>query len=139
MGYLVRRLTACVLACGLATPGVASVFASGAGADHSPCERPSAGGCANGLLLASAGDLAGLGLSAQPLPRPLSTPAPSAEEAARSARHLRITEIASFVGIEAVPGAATGAAAPALFWVFGSGLLGAAFIARRRKPARRKR
>lgn len=110
MGCKGRHLMAGVVACGLAAPAGASVL------------EP-----ADGKLLASADDLVGIGLGAQPLPG--SGPA---------AAQLNITEIASLVVSDRSAGASGEASGPALFWVFGSGLLGAAFIARRRKPVRRK-
>ncbi|UCE76367.1 MAG: hypothetical protein JSU62_10995 [Gammaproteobacteria bacterium] len=114
MGCKGRHLMAGVVACGLAAPAGASVL------------EP-----ADGKLLASADDLVGIGLGAQPLPG--SFPA-----AGQAAAQLKITEIASLVVSDRSAGASGEASGRALFWVFGSGLLGAAFIARRRKPVRRK-
>lgn len=139
MEQLVRRMAACVLACSLAVPAMANLSVSLDKADPSPCARQSAADdCTNPMLLSSAGDLAELGLSGQPLPHPLLTPAPTRKVTEGAARHIRVTEIAALMSVAPASGAATNSTAPALFWVFGSGLLGAAFIARRRKPARRR-
>lgn len=121
MGCKGRHLMAGVVACGLAAPAGASVL------------EP-----ADGKLLASADDLVGIGLGAQPLPGSFSPTGPAGHIAGQAAAQLKITEIASLVVSDRSAGASGEASGRALFWVFGSGLLGAAFIARRRKPVRRK-
>ena len=110
-----------VVACGLAAPAGASVFE-----------------LADGRQLASADDLVGIGLGAQPLPGPSPATGSAGQIAGQAAAPLRISEIASLLVADQSAGATGEAAGPVLFWVIGSGLLGAAFIARRRKPVRRK-
>jgi hypothetical protein len=110
-----------VVACGLAAPAGASLL-----------EHP------DGKRLASADDLVGIGLGAQPLPGSSPGTGPAGHIAGQAAAQLKITEIASLLGSDRSAGASGEASGPALFWVVGSGLLGAAFIARRRKPVRRK-
>ena len=121
MGRTVRRLAMCALACGLAAQAGANVF------------EP-----AQGTVQASADQLAGLGLSAQPLPDSIPAPGLAAQAAGGAVAQLGITEFASLLAAERSGGASGEAAGQVLFWVFGSGLLGAAFVARRRKPVRRK-
>ena len=114
MGRTGRQIAVCVVAWSLAAQAGATVL------------EP-----APGTVQASADQLAGLGVSAQPLPG--SSPAPG-----EAVAQLGITEIASLLAVDRSGGASGEAASQVLFWVFGSGLLGAAFVARRRKPVRRK-
>ena len=121
MGRTGRHLVACALACGLSAPSGASVW------------EP-----AQGAVLSPADELAGLGLSAQPLTGSLPATGFAAQIVGQAAGQLGMNEIASRLDSDRSAGAAGDAAGPVLFWVFGSGLLGAAFVARRRKPLRRK-
>jgi len=131
---------ACVLACGFAAPAVASMFGPANGAGNTVCAEQSAltDRCPGGSVLASADDLAAIGLSAQPLAPSAQSATPGAQGAEQAAAQVRVSEVASLLIADRSAGAAGNSAAPALFWVFGSGLLGAAFVARRRKPALRK-
>jgi len=129
-----------VLACGLASPVIASISAPPGGADNVLCAWQSAatGRCRGGAMLASADDMLGIGLGA----RPIAGYAQSARLAAHAAgatvaRH-RSSEIASVLVTYPAARASGDSTVPVLFWVFGSGLLGVAFVARRRKPARSK-
>lgn len=122
MGRTGRQLAVCVVAWSLAAQAGATLL------------EP-----APGTAQASADQLAGLGVSAQPLPG--SSPATgllAAQAAGEAVAQLGITEIASLLAVDRSGGASGEAASQVLFWVFGSGLLGAAFVARRRKPVRRK-
>ncbi len=121
MGRRGRQLAVCALACSLAAHAGANVL------------EP-----AQGTVQASAEQLAGLGLSAQPLPGSIPAHGLVAQAAGEAVAQLGITEIASLLVTDRSGGASAETAGPALFWVFGTGLLGAAFIARRRKPVRRK-
>jgi hypothetical protein len=121
MGRTGRQLAVCVLAWGLAAQAGATIL------------EP-----AQGTVEASADQLAGFGLSAQPLPGSSPAPGLAAQAAGEAVAQLGITEIASLLAVDRSGGASGEAASQVLFWVFGSGLLGAAFVARRRKPARRK-
>jgi hypothetical protein len=112
---------AAVLACGLAAAAEASVLVP-----------------PDGTVLTAVDDLAGIGLGAQLLPGASPATVSAGQLAGQAAGQLRITEIASLLVVDRSASASGEAAGPVLFWVFGSGLLGAAFIARRRKPVRRK-
>jgi hypothetical protein len=120
MGRTGRQLAAWALACSLAAQAGANVL------------EP-----AQDTVQASADQLAGLGLSAQPLPGFAPALGLTPQAAGEAVAQLGITEIASLLVAHRSGGAPGDAAGPVLFWVLGSGLLGAAFIARRRKPVRR--
>jgi hypothetical protein len=92
-----------------------------------------------GSVSTAAEELAALGLSAQPLAGSAPVTGSTAQAAGQAAAQLGFTEIASLFLVSDRSGGAGGDAGPVLFWVFGSGLLGAAFVARRRKPLRRRR
>ena len=121
MGRTGRQLAVCVVAWSLAAQAGATVL------------EP-----AQGTVPVSADQLAGLGLSAQPLPGSSPAPGLAAQAAGEAVVQLGITEIASLLAVDRSGGASGEAASQVLFWVFGSGLLGAAFVARRRKPERRR-
>jgi hypothetical protein len=121
MGRTGRQLAACALSFGLAAQAGANVL-----------------GPAQGTVQASADELAGLALSAHPLPGSAPALGLATQAAGEAVAQLGITEIASLLVADRSGGASGEAAGRALFWVFGSGLLGAAFVARRRKPVRHK-
>jgi MYXO-CTERM domain-containing protein len=89
-------------------------------------------------MLASADELAAIGLAAQPVLDSVPRAPAAAHPGGHTASAIMLNEIASLFVSDRSSGASADSAAPVVFWVFGSGLLGAAFVARRRKPARSK-
>jgi len=135
MGCVGRFLTPCVLVCGLASPAAASVFASQGGAGKALCAQQPAvtAGCAGAARLASVDDLSAIGLGAQPILRSVQPARTTAQSTGARAAPVRSGAIAPVSVSERDAGASAEGAAPLLFWMFGSALLGAGFVARRRK------
>ncbi len=124
-----RYAAACVVAFGLISPLSASIHVSGDG--DTLCAGPPAG---------PAGCLVSVGLKAAALDGVAKAAPPAA--GARDARGLRqagaqgrVSDIAALFFADRSAARSGDGAASLLFWVFGSGLLGFGFVARRRKPS----